>query len=177
MRAERRRHRLGLKALGDRKCLPRVNLTLTSIALRVRACVSFHAAAHNLIDLPSATVGDDVDDDTVDVHLVDDAVLADADAARVRGASERLGRLRERVLSFLKTLSAARSLVAMIARVTMRTELGASRALPTARHARVELGIRFKPVVSRCLVAMIARVTMRPELGPSRALLTALHPL
>jgi len=80
-------------------------------------------------------------------------------------------------LSFLKTLSAARSLVAMIARVTMRTELGASRALPTARHARVELGIRFKPVVSRCLVAMIARVTMRPELGPSRALLTALHPL
>jgi hypothetical protein len=46
---------------------------------------------------------------------------------------------RPRSLSFLRTLSVARCIVAMIVRVIMRTELGPSRALPTARHARVAL--------------------------------------
>ena len=36
-------------------------------------------------------------------------------------------------------------LAAMIARVTKRTELGPLRALPAARHARVERGMRLSP--------------------------------
>jgi hypothetical protein len=77
--------------------------------------VSFHAAAHNLIDLPSVTNGDDVDGIASSVRRV----------------------------SFLKTLSAREIWTAMIAKVTQRRELGPLRALPTVREARIERGMRL----------------------------------
>jgi hypothetical protein len=44
-----------------------------------------------------------------------------------------------------QNLARREMLGAMLARMTNRTELGRSRTLPTARHARVERGIRLSP--------------------------------
>ena len=51
-------------------------------------------------------------------------------------------------VSFLKTLSADEMPAAMIAKVTQRAELGPSRALPTARHARFVLQRSSDPAVA-----------------------------
>jgi hypothetical protein len=45
----------------------------------------------------------------------------------------------------------------MIAKVTQRTELGPSRGLPTARHARVSEAAGFDP---RCALSLGSRATM-----------------
>jgi hypothetical protein len=43
----------------------------------------------------------------------------------------------------------------MIAKVTKRTELGSSRALPTSRHARIGRGNRLSPTRSCAWIAVV----------------------